>query len=462
MTFNSPAFRVGAIVEGVSTLIAYMSVNLSNDPSSLNRTRRAWFLIQDASGLVKRSHVRMAGINVGVIEDIKLEDGIARVNMKLRSDVPLTTSAKVEIRANGILGDKHIELIAGNPTDPPLMDGGQILNAEDRGSMDALLNEVGKITKSLGKVADSIQAATTGDGDTTQPLGRIVKNVEKLTGDLAELTSTRKQQVGEIIDNVHSITKTLDEYVNDDSPEGLKSAMRKATASLSRIDKTLTNVEEITGKINRGEGTLGKLVNDETTIDSINNTVDGINQMLDVWRKTQTSIDFNADYLANHGLNKSFFNIMIQPGEDRYYQLGIVDDPLGVVETVETTTGPKGGNESTVREQKRYYSRVKFNVLFAKNFANFTVKGGLMESTGGVGFEYGIWRRRLTLALDFFRLNNVNMRATARFKIFSGLFISGGAEDILGREQYSTFVGAGLFLTNDDLKSLLTSVPRMF
>lgn len=459
MNFSSPATRVGALVVTVSALIAYMSVQFSNDPSSLNRTRRAWFLIADASGLIKKSNVTMAGINVGVIEDIRLENGVARVNLKLRSDVPLSTSARVEIRANGILGDKHVELLAGNAGDPPLPEGAQILSAQDRGSMDALLNEVGKITKSIGNVAESLQAATTGQGDTSQPLGRIVRNIEQLTGDLAELSKERKNQIGEIVENMHSITTTLDEYVSDDSDSGLKAALKKATASLARIDKTLTNVEEITGKINRGEGTIGKLVNDETTVDSINSTVDGINQMLDIWRKTQTSLDFHTAYLAAPGLNKSFFNINVQPGEDRYYQVGIVDDPLGVVERVDTTVTPNGGNGTTVREDKKYYSRVKFNVLFAKNFANLTVKGGLIESTGGFGLEYGFWRRRLTLALDFFRLNNVNMRATARFKLFSGLFISGGAEDILGREQYSNFVGAGLFLTNDDLKTLLTSVP---
>ena len=387
MIFASPKFRVGALVVGVSALIAFMSMKLSNDPSGLHRSKNVWFLLADASGLVRNSNVTMAGINVGIIKDIKLEEGLARVELKLRVDVPVTTSAKVEIRANGILGDKHVELIPGNPSDPPIASDGQILNAEDRGSMDALLNEVGKITKSLGHVAESLQAATTGEGDTTQPLGRIVRNVEQLTSDLAELSSTRKNKIAEIIDQVHSMTSTLDEYVNDESDEGFKGALKKATASLARIDKTLRNVEEISDKINSGKGTLGRLVNDETTVEQINHAVEGVNDFLDTSRKLQTSLDFHSDYLNEQGLTKSTVSVRIQPGSDRYYEIGVVDDPKGVIETTDTTT-TQGSSSNTVTEKKTYYSKIKFNALFAKNFEDLTVKGGLMENTGGIGFDY--------------------------------------------------------------------------
>src|SRR3954470_21304210 len=99
-----------------------MSMQVTQDPASFGRSRRAWFLMADANGLVKNSAVRMAGIQVGVIKDIKLENGSAHLELSLRKDIPMTTSARVEIRANGILGDKHVELIGGNPSDPRIRD----------------------------------------------------------------------------------------------------------------------------------------------------------------------------------------------------------------------------------------------------------------------------------------------------------------------------------------------------
>lgn len=457
MNFTSMQFRVGALVLVVCGLIAYMSMRVSEDPASMGRAKRAWFLIPDASGLVKNSAVKMAGITVGIIRDIKLEDGLAHVDMSLRNDIPLTTTAKVEIRANGILGDKHVELLAGNPSDPPLRNGGQIISVEDRGSMDALVNEVGKITKSLGSVAESLKSATTGDGDTSQPLGRIVRNIENLTHDLAELSHDKKQKLGEIIDNVHEISETLNDYINDDSDEGFKAALKNATASLSHIDHTLHNVQDITDKINNGQGTIGKLVNDDTTVEQINTAVEGVNDFLDQARKLETSVDFHSYLMSSPNAAKSTVSLRLQPGPDRYYEVGVVDDPRGLVETTDTTdTGTAGTVQQT--ETKTYYYKVKFNALFAKNFYDFTVRAGMIESTGGLGFDYKFFRQKLIASLDFFQFSDLNVRATARYNLYKGVYLMGGAEDLF-RPELATFLGGGIFLTNDDLKMLFAKVP---
>lgn len=459
MTIATSHFRVGALVLGVGALIAFMSMKVSDDPASFGRSKRAFFLMGDANGLVKSSTVRMAGIQVGIIKDIKLENGQAHVVLSLRGDIPLTTSTRVEIRANGILGDKHVELIPGNPLDPPLRNNGQIMSVVDNGSLDQLVTQVSKITNSLTSVADSLKSATTGEGDTSQPLGRIVHNIEVLTKDLAEFSSSKKQKIAEIVDSIHNITETLDDYVNDDSPEGLKAAIKNATASLSRIDRTLRNVEEISEKINKGEGTIGRLVNDETTVEELNKAVAGVNEFLDAGNKLETSLDFHTYYLTDPGLQKSAISLRLQPGPDRYYEIGVVDDPVGVVQKTKTESTGTGGN-STVTETKTFYNKVKFNALFAKSFYDFTVRGGLIENSGGAGFDYHLLKKRLILTLDAFNFSSLQLRAFGRYNFFKGLYLMGGAEDILGRNAgYSNFIGAGLYMTNDDLKLLFSKVP---
>ena len=214
----SPEMKVGLLVLIISGIIAGMSLRVSNDPSWLGSSKEAWFYIEDASGLVKNSNVSMAGINVGIIRDIKLENGQAKIDMILQGTIPVTKSARIEIRPNGILGDKHIEVISGDPRDPPLRSGEQILVVDDRASVDRLISEVSKITKSLSAVAENVKSAT--DGDTDKPLGRIINNIESITKDLAQLSRERKGEVGQILDNVRDMTGTLNGIVNDDGPDG--------------------------------------------------------------------------------------------------------------------------------------------------------------------------------------------------------------------------------------------------
>jgi phospholipid/cholesterol/gamma-HCH transport system substrate-binding protein len=450
----TPEFKVGLMVLIVSGIIAVMSLKVSNDPSYLGNSKEAWFYIDDASGLVKASNVRVAGINVGIIKDIKLENGQARVEMVLQGDLPLTKSARIEIRPNGILGDKHVEIITGDPRDPPLRSGEQVLVVDDRASVDRLISEVSKITKSLSTVAENIKSAT--EGDTDKPLGRIISNIEQLTGDLASLSKDKKGEITEIVDQIHSITTSLDELVNDEGRDGIKSAVKQ---SLARLDTTMKNFEEISGKINRGEGTLGKLINDEKTVEELNTAIEGINGFLDAGSKISTSLDYHSNYMANGSGAKSYLSVRVQPGLDRFYEVGVVDDPRGVTEST-TTQLNTDGTQSTIREQKRFENRLKFNALFGKNFYDFTVKGGIIENAGGIAFDYNLLRRKLRLSLEAFDFGNFNLRASARYNVFHGIYVTGGGEDLASKNgRASAFVGAGLFLTNDDLKLLLSKMP---
>lgn len=451
--------KVGLMVLVVGSLIALMSMQVSDDPSYLGRSKRAWFLLPNAAGLIKNSSVRTAGIPIGVIKEIRLQDGMARIEITYKSDILLTTSAVAQIKAVGILGDKHVEINPGSPTDPPIPDGGQILIVRDQGSLDNLMGSVSEVTDSLKSVAESLKEATAEDGTRKHILGRIISNIEKITQDVSQITSENKDKIGDIVDQIHDVTGTLSDLVNDESDDGFKKSWKKAVASLSRIDSVLKNADEITSKINKGEGTIGKLINDDTTVEELNTAITGVSGMLDSASKIQTGFDFHGEYLSNIKATKSYIGITVQPGLDRYYYLAVVDDPAGVVETTDTTL-TTGGTSTESSEEKTYYSKTKLTALFAKNFWDFTIKAGLIENTGGIGLDYNFYKKKMRLSLEAFDLGKAQLRASAQYKIGHGFYLLGGVTDILDKnDSRSGYLGAGLFLTNDDLKLLLSRSP---
>lgn len=455
--FSAPEFKVGLLVLIVAGIISGMALSVSSDSSYLGSHKNAWFLIDDASGLIEKSGVRMAGIRVGQIKKVGLENGQARVEMMLDGDVPITKSVRIEIRPNGILGDKHVELIAGDPRDPPLRSGEQILVVDDRASVDKVIAEVSKITQSLNTIAVNIKAAT--EGDTDKPLGKIVDNVARITADMAEMTAGQKENVGEILANLRDTTDTINELVNNDGNEGLRATWER---SLARIDKSVSNVEAITNKIAKGEGTIGKLINDETTVNKLNTAIGGISDLMEQSNRLQTSFNVQSNYLMGSSSSKTFFGVQIQPGLDRYYEIGVTDDGVGQIERVNSTIESSTGVTTTTREVRNFENRLKINALFAKNFYDFTVKGGIIESRGGLAADYFALKRKLKLSLEAFDFTNLNVRATARFNILGGIYVNAGGENLASQipgRPVDGFVGAGLFLTNDDLKLLLTRMP---
>ena len=204
--FTTPEFKVGVLVVVVSALIGGMSLKVAEGPGVLAGNKKFWFEVEDAGGLVKNSAVKMAGIKVGIIDDIKLADGKARVHIVIEDEVPMTTSTKAQLRADGILGDRHVELVPGKLSDPK-MEQGQINADVNQASLDKVMEQVGDIASSLKEVSKVIeQAAKEGNRDTS--LGRIINNIERLTEDLAQVTGENKKQIKDIVDQVDRMTKT--------------------------------------------------------------------------------------------------------------------------------------------------------------------------------------------------------------------------------------------------------------
>ncbi|MCB0414032.1 MAG: MCE family protein [Bdellovibrionales bacterium] len=452
--FGTVEAKVGLMVVAIAAIIGSMTLKVSKGPGMFQSYNEFHIDMKDASGLIEKSAIRMAGIKVGFIDKIELEDGHARVWIFVKDKVKITSSGYIEVKADGILGDKHIEMHQGVASDRILKDGDKIENIKNTGSLDDVLNKVGDIADSLKTVADNLNKATTGDGDSTTPLGRIVKNIEKLTKDISEITGDNKEKINNIVTRVESITKTIDELVNDETDEGFRAAWQNAVNSLKRIDTSLKNIEEVTEKINNGKGTIGRLINEDDTVEKINTAVDNVNEFLGGATKMETSIDFHTEALMTPGLSKSYLGVRIQPGLDRYYDIQIVDDPRGV--TSVTETNQTGTTTSDIVETKTDKSAIKFTALFAKNFYNFTLKGGLIESTGGFGFDYMMLRNKLRFSVEAYDFEDFHLKSFIRYNIWNGVYVIGGADDVTDPNNMSSFIGAGLFLTNDDLKVLAT------
>lgn len=445
--FQTPEFKVGVMVVSVSGLIAVMSLKVAEGPGILTGGDHTYtFTVPDANGLVKNSSVRMAGIKVGVIDDIVLEGGKARVKVKLEGKARVTKSTKVELKSDGILGDKHVELTPGAIDEPELRQDEEIVDVSDRGNLADVMKEVGKIAKSLNELASTLNSATQGQGDNSTPVGRIVLNIERISKDLAEVTGENKEKINEIIQRIQNVTRNVDTYVNDQT--------------LARVDKAVKNVEEITDKINRGEGTLGRLVNDEQTVQELNSAITNVNKFLGGADKLETSLDYHSEYLTGVKLTKSFVGVKVQPGLDRYYEIGIVDDPRGVVNSISTESGPPGGPTTTTDTTTTYKNKIKWTALFAKNFYDFTVKGGLIESSGGVGFDYFLLDHKLRLSAEFFNFNDLYIRTFIRYNLLKGVYMVAGGDNLANSSdsKASLFFGAGIFITNDDLKMLASKV----
>jgi len=359
-----------------------------------------------------------------------------------------------------------------------------------------------QIMKNLREASDSASSLIAGN---RAQLDAIVKNLAVFTGDMRAVSSERREDIQTILVNFSQVSKelthtidsvtsiadkvnrgegTLGQLVNQDTllrnindtltqlneiarkvnqGEGALGSLVSGGQAAQDVRKTLSSVQQVTDKINRGEGTIGRLINDDTTAQQIEETLSGVNKVLARNEALKVFVDYHTDYLLDLGKARSVINLRIQPREDRYYLLGVVDDPQGVytkeITRVRTSTG------SDTREVKETWnqSQMKFNAQMAKRYRNLAVRGGIIESTGGFGLDYYLLRDGLRLSFETYEFGREDLkphlRATAGFSFFNFFYATAGYDNFLNRDRKSFFLGLGFMFSDDDLKYLMSSIP---
>ena len=450
MIWNTVEFRVGFLVVAVVVMVFSLSVLVSKGPGLFKSSKIIVFDVDDASGLIRNGVVKAYGISVGVIKDIQLVDRKARVYLKLSEDFQLTKSASIRIRHQGILGDKYIEIFMGHPKDPLLKHGDSISDIKMGGDVEGILNLVSDGVLSIKNVAQILKDAFDGRDDREEgeespsTLGRILEDTEVFMANLSRLSGESFDKTNEILRRLDHITVKLDEFVR--------------VGGIENLETSIKNVEEITSQVSEGRGTLGRLIYEDEALDEINRVALNMNEYLGDVSRLQTSFDFHTEYLQRFGNFKSFFSFKVKPGLDRYYELKLVSDSEGVIERTSTRTS-NSVSEEVVDEEKFFKSKLKLSALMAKNFYDFTLKAGMIENSAGLGVDYYLLNKKLKLALELYNMSQTKMRAFMRFNLVESFYIIGGGNNIFSkRKDMSPFIGAGLFITNDDIKTLVSKV----
>ena len=492
--------KVGIFVFVAILLLAYMTTQLTRGRMITRDMYTVYAHFENVSGLKTNSPVEIAGIDVGVIEDISLDNNLARVAMAIRENVQIYEDAQATIRTRGVLGDKFVEISPGSPQNDRLEDQDTMVRGIQPTDLDQVMARVGDIADDLRTVSQSVAHVFGGpEGEegmreafvnlreaavhlnqlvqaNTQGIEMIVANLQSFSADMADISRTNKQGVEYIVENFESASREINTAITQISSifetaehgEGPMATLLQDRQMSDDMRQTVASLESVTRKLDEGRGTLGKLMSDETTGEKIDDALDGINEFLDRFDRFQTIVDFHTEYMFKTSDTKSYLNLTLQPSEDMFYMLSLVDDPKGRTETRDTTRRHRDaqGNWTETRtiEDRTYKNRLKFSAQIAKRWNDLILRGGLIESTGGFGIDYFLWDDRVKLSFDAFDLGSddrAHLKAGANLYFLNNFYLTAGYDDFISRtdKNRSFFGGLGFYFTDEDLKYLISSVP---
>ncbi|MFQ5328482.1 MAG: MlaD family protein [Thermodesulfobacteriota bacterium] len=487
--------KVGLFVILGILLLVYMSLKVGGVSIGKSAGYELFVRFDSVAGLDKDSSVRVAGVEVGRVKQITLDGNKAKLTLMLTKDARIGADFVAVLTTQGVLGERYLELIPGSPNAPLLEAGDTITRTQQYIDLEKFITILGDAAADIKEVSSSLAGVFGGVagernlreivvnlGELTRRMNRIVaaneERIGRTLGNFETFSHLLKEEGPEVVKGLRNITDEFNSFIADNrgSLEGSIRSFEQASLKLEetmdtvnrmvmnvepKIDESFSRVARIADKIDRGEGTLGKLINEPETHDNFNKALTGINSTIGRIESFKTFLSYRAEYLTDIEETKSYFSLKLQPKADRYYLLEIVDDPIGTrsVETRETTTG---GTTTTVREVKTT-DDLKFSAQVARRLGGLTLRGGLLESTGGVGLDYHLWDDKITFtfdAFDFDQTRNPHLKAGLRYSIAKFFFLSGGYDDFVSKVNLeSYYVGGGFTLEDDDIKYILGSVP---
>ena len=205
-----------------------------------------------ASLLKKGDDVRVAGVTVGEVKGVEIKDrNNAEVRFQIKSDVPLTTTSRAEIRYLNLVGARYLSLTAGAEGGHKLPGGATIPMTQTTPALNLteLFNgfqplfqalqpdEVNQLSMNLVKVLQ-------GEGGT---IGSLMNNTASLTNALAD----RDQLIGQVIDNLSGMPQTVDDrhHQLSDLIVQLKTWLGKVATDRKAIGASVTNLSSLTAEL---------------------------------------------------------------------------------------------------------------------------------------------------------------------------------------------------------------------
>jgi hypothetical protein len=258
-----------------------------------------------------------------------------------------------------------------------------------------------------------------------------------LTKDLKELTQENKgtlssgiksstQTIQRFDRRVEDIAKNLDELIGvmksmlEENRENITDSTEKLSMLIEEAETALEQLNEALGKVNRGEGSLGKLIQNPELYDRAERTLSEVEKTAQQVSSVRIRGGLHFDYYEKSDLFKGALTLALWPTSEAYLLGQIVRDP--------------------------WDERFTYSLLGGFRLGAFSPRAGILESELGVGLDLYAWQDRLRFSLesyDFNRDPRPRFRFSTSFYATKFFYILFGMDDFSISDNRELFFGLG-------------------
>jgi phospholipid/cholesterol/gamma-HCH transport system substrate-binding protein len=287
------------ILSGI--IVLYIGINFLKGKDFFSGEKRVYAIYDRVEGLAPSNIVQVNGLKAGFVRELKLlpdHSGRIIVTLRVQNAMKIPRNSTAQIFSTDLLGTKGIRLLFGNSTED--LQNGDTLKSDIQRSISEEVNaQVAPIKIKAENLLSSLDSVTSILKDVfNQQTKENLKNsfasistslghFEHIAHSFDTMMSSQNGKLKLIFDNIESITSNIknnSEHITHaiENISNISDTLRKANlaATLENTRKTMEQTSAIFEKVNKGKGSLGMLINDDSLYVNLNSTAHSLDALI--------------------------------------------------------------------------------------------------------------------------------------------------------------------------------------
>lgn len=232
-------------------------------------------MLDDAGGIRKGDPVQMRGVNIGRVQHFRIGSEGVEVKLEIEGEYEIPSDSHVELKSGSLLGGMIAEVVPG--TSQKLMRRGDSMPGK---SVGGVFDSASNLASQSEKVLERMQAALS---------DRTVENIEassvqahELLKELSAVTTEQRKQLTALTASLRKSAESVERATAGPELENaikrLDGLTQKLDGLTATLDRSGNSIESILGRVERGEGTLGRMLKDDTLYVNASQATNNLNQ----------------------------------------------------------------------------------------------------------------------------------------------------------------------------------------
>jgi len=277
---NSLETRIGIFV-AMTALAAVFILEMTGGVERFTRGNHFYAQFDNVQDLKIGDRVKMAGVEIGRVERIDLAQNKVRVRMKVRRDASVKTDSVATVKFTGLMGQYFVSIDFGSPA-ATLLENEQLLTTREQPDLNAIVARLDSVAAGV----ENLTRSFTGD------------KIDNLLGPFTDFLKANREPLTVSIANLQSISTQISRgegtvgklIYNDSLYNSALATVTNLQSAGEEVKNALADARQVIAQINAGQGTMGKLVKDDTLYNETTTSMANLREILQKINQGQGSI----------------------------------------------------------------------------------------------------------------------------------------------------------------------------